>query len=192
MPRKIDGEDEGNREEMSKGIFEKVLNAFGFEAEEVMEEDEYAATYDESLRRDYREKERGREQNREREREREREPKLVSLANSSKSVKMIISDPSTFDDVQTIVDHLKNRRAVILNLEETDKAVARRIADFMSGAVYAMEGTMQKVSGSIFLFTPPNIEVSAPLRSELKEKERNGTSTFSSSSSFFRNNDRER
>ena len=185
MPRKIDNEDEGNREEMHKGTLEKVLNFFGFEAEVAESEDEFVSTYNETSRYDYHDHERGRE------REREKEPKLVSLANSSKSVKMVISDPSTFDDVQAIVDHLKNRRAVILNLEETDKAVARRIADFMSGAVYALEGTMQKVSGSIFLFTPPNVEVSAPLRSELREKER-GTSNISSTASFFRNHDRER
>ncbi len=187
MPRKIDNEDEGNREEMHKGTLEKVLNFFGFEPEVVESADEFGSTYGEASGRDYYDHERGRETVR----EREREPKLVSLANSSKSVKMVISDPSNFDDVQTIVDHLKNRRAVILNLEETDKAVARRIADFMSGAVYALEGTMQKVSGSIFLFTPPNVEVSAPLRSELREKER-GTSNISSSASFFRNHDRER
>lgn len=163
-----------------KGLFEKFLNVFGFEAEEIIEDEEAAALEDEiPVRKEP--KERG---------------KLLPLTNSNKPVKMVVSDPATFDEVQGIVDHLKNKRAVVLNLEDTDKAIARRIADFLSGAVYALEGSMQKISNSsIFLLTPAHIEVSLPLRTELKDKERfgnsnPGSSTPSSSplsSSFFRN-----
>jgi cell division inhibitor SepF len=176
------------------GVFEKFLNLFGFEAEEVDEETESAAGPEATTSR----KERNRRDQEPREREKERERgKLVTLANSNKAVKMIIVEPTNFDEVQTIVDNLKNRQTVILNLEDTDKNTARRIADFLSGAIYALDGSMQKVSGAIFLFTPPNIEVSIPIRTILKEKdkekelERGQTSTSTFSSPLFRN-DRER
>lgn len=137
----------------NRGLFEKFLNVFGFEAE-IVEEDETDAP-NEYYAKDS--KERG---------------KLYSLANSNKTLKMIIIEPVDFEEVQGIVDHLKNKRAVIINLEETDRAVARRIADFIGGAIYALEGAMQRVSGSIFLFTPAHIEVSIPVKPELKEQEK--------------------
>jgi cell division inhibitor SepF len=163
----------------NKGLFEKFLNVFGIEAdEEIVEDDEVAATQEEPVSRKEL-KERG---------------KLVSLTHNNKPVKMIISDPTSFEDVQAIVDHLKNKRAVILNLEETDKTVARRIADFLSGATYALEGSMQKVSASIFLFTPAHIEVSVPIRTELrereKEKDRSSQSSNFSSTLFRKDRDR--
>ena len=147
-----------------KGLFEKFMNFLSFEAEEISE-DEEAASQEESVPR-------ARETNTRRERER---AKVLPLTNSNttKPVRMVVSDPSNFDEVQSIVDHLKNKRAVVLNLEDTDKAVARRIDDFLSGAVYALEGSMQKVTNSsVFLLTPAHIEVSAPLRTEPKEPER--------------------
>ncbi|MCL6588526.1 MAG: cell division protein SepF [Firmicutes bacterium] len=136
-------------------LFDKFLNMFGFEAEIVEEE---APDPDVTYHRERDAKERG---------------KLVSLTNNAnKNVKMVIIEPSGFDEVQAIVDHLKNKRAVIINLEELDKTIARRIADFLGGAIYALEGSMQRISGSIFLFTPAHIEVTMPLKTELKDKER--------------------
>jgi cell division inhibitor SepF len=172
------------------GMFEKFLNLFGFEAEEVTEETESVGGTEGPPSR----KERN-NRDREKEREKERERgKLVTLANSNKTVKMVIIEPNNFDEVQMIVDNLKNRQTVILNLEDTDKSTARRIADFLSGAIYALDGSMQKVSGSIFLFTPTNIEVTIPIRTILKEKEkeleRNQTASTISSALFHK--DRER
>jgi cell division inhibitor SepF len=94
---------------------------------------------------------------------------VVSLPNPSKAVKLVVFEPQGFDDVQPIVDHLKNRRPVILNMEEIEKSLARRITDFVGGAVYALDGAVQKVSTSIMLFTPANVEVSIPPRAELKD-----------------------
>jgi len=156
----------------SHGFFEKVLGIFGFEAEDVIEEESAAGL-----------EEYGKKEPRER-------GKLLSLANAGKAVKMIIIEPSGFDEVQTIVDHLKNKQTVILNLEETDKVIARRIADFIGGAIYALDGSMQKVSGAIFLFTPANVEVTLPPRTGFNEKERETERTnlsASLSSSLFRN-----
>ncbi|HYH03181.1 MAG TPA: cell division protein SepF, partial [Bacillota bacterium] len=86
------------------------------------------------------------------------------------------------------------RQTVILNLEETDKVTARRIADFLGGAIYALDGAMQKVSGSIFLFTPANVEVTIPIRTVLKDKDKEGErgSIPSTLSSTLFRNERER
>ncbi len=152
--RKWENEDEAVKNHGgNRGLFEKFLNVFGFEAEFV-EEDETAAQ-SEYYAKDRRER-----------------GKLYSLTSSNKTVKMIIIEPTEFEEVQGIVDHLKNKRAVIINLEETDRVVARRIADFIGGAIYALEGTMQRISGSIFLFTPAHIEVAVPFKPEFKEREK--------------------
>jgi cell division inhibitor SepF len=166
-------EDQKNRT-ANRGLFEKFLNIFGFEAEYI-EEDETAAQ-GEYYPKDS--KERGR---------------IYSLANSNKTLKMVIIEPVDFEEVQGIVDHLKNKRAVIINLEETDRVVARRIADFIGGAIYALEGTMQRISGSIFLFTPAHIEVSVPFKPDLNDKDKEKERGFNNQS-FPGNfkNDRER
>lgn len=193
-----EGETEANASQ-KPGLFEKFLNLFGFEAEEVTEETDSAGGSEEAPSRRERNNRDHEPRDREKEREKERERgKLVTLANSNKAVKMIIIEPNNFEEVQTIVDNLKNRQTVILNLEDTDKNTARRIADFLGGAIYALDGSMQKVSGSIFLFTPANIEVTIPIRTILKEKEkekekeqeRNQTASTLSSALF--RNDRER
>lgn len=162
------------------GFFEKVLNLFGFEAEEVVEETELAAANEEPLKRETRET-------------RER-AKVVSLANANKSMKMVIVEPSGFEEVQIIVDHLKNKQTVILNLEETDKSIARRIADFLGGAIYALDGSMQKVSGSILLFTPTNVEVALPLKPVERDEgpERGGIPASLSASLFRKDRDTRR
>lgn len=157
----------------NRGMFEKFLNLFGFEAEEIIEEEEAAsqeAYYNHSPR------ERG---------------KLVKLNNTNKPVKMLIIEPESFDEVQAIVDHLKNRRVVIINLEETEKGVARRIADFVGGAIYALDGSMQRINGSIFLFTPAHIEVAMPLHTDFREREKEREIASQNSSAFFRS-ERER
>ena len=171
-------DEETNQAEVSRktGLFEKFLNVLGIEAEELSEDELEAAPGEEQSRKNHRE--RGR---------------VLSLANSNKNVKVMILEPTGFDEVQGIVDHLKNKRAVIINLEETEKLTARRIADFLGGAIYALEGNMQKISGSIFLFTPAHMEVTIPLRAELKEREKERTTTNSQifSSTLYRS-DRER
>ena len=162
-----------DNEGQNRGMFEKFLNLFGFEAEEIIDDEEAASQesyYNPSSR------ERG---------------KLVKLNNNSKPVKMIIIEPESFEEVQAIVDHLKSRRVVIINLEETEKGVARRIADFVGGAIYALDGSMQRINGSIFLFTPANIEVAIPLRADFREREKEREITPQNTSAFFRS-DRER
>ena len=92
------------------------------------------------------------------------------LQSAQRQLRVVVFEPKAFEEVQGIVDQLKNHRPVIINLEETDRALARRIVDFMSGAVYAQAGGMQKISTTIFLFTPANVEISLGPRAEPRDR----------------------
>lgn len=86
---------------------------------------------------------------------------LVSLPSQTRdSFKVLVVEPRSFDEVQTIVDQLKSRRPVILNLESLDKDLASRILNFLNGAVYALGGETQKVATGIFFFAPTGVDVS--------------------------------
>ena len=87
------------------------------------------------------------------------------------SVKVIISQPSTFEQSEEICDHLKEKKSIILNLEYVNKDVARRIVDFVGGAVFALDGTIQKISNSIFLVAPTNYEITNEvMKEDIKNK----------------------
>ncbi len=75
------------------------------------------------------------------------------------SMKMIVYHPVCYDDAQTIVDNLKNRRPVIVNMEELEGSCAQRVLDFLLGAIYAVNGTANKISRGIFLFAPRDVDV---------------------------------
>ena len=98
-------------------------------------------------------------------RSRRRENALVGggdaqpIPQSMASMKMIVYHPVCYDDAQTIVDNLKNRRPVIVNMEELDGTTAQRVLDFLLGAIYATNGTANKVSRGIFLFAPHDVAV---------------------------------
>ena len=81
------------------------------------------------------------------------------IPQSMASMKMIVYHPVCYDDAQTIVDNLKNRRPVIVNMEELDGNTAQRVLDFLLGAIYATNGTANKVSRGIFLFAPHDVAV---------------------------------
>jgi cell division inhibitor SepF len=83
-----------------------------------------------------------------------------SPSSTSKSSKVILVEPRTYSESTDIADHLKNRRAVVVNLQRIDSDQGRQIVDFLSGAVYAIGGDIQKIGFSIFLCTPDNVEVS--------------------------------
>lgn len=86
-------------------------------------------------------------------------------------VKMVISQPTTFEQSEEICQYLKERKSCIVNLEYVNKDVARRIVDFISGGVYALDAHIQKVSNSIFLVAPTNYEISNEMgREEMKSK----------------------
>ncbi len=86
-------------------------------------------------------------------------------------VKMVISQPTTFEQAANICDLLKQKKSVIVNLEYVNKDVARRIIDVVSGAVHALDGHMQKISNSIVLIAPFNYDIENEIaRDEIKSK----------------------
>lgn len=109
---------------------------------------------------------------------RPRKTSLVSLPGGGRAVRVVVADPGSMDEVQNISDQLKNRRPVIVNLEGVEKDQAQAILHFLSGTIYALDGQMQRISTSIFLFAPPNVEVGReqgerPERPEPKERAMN-------------------
>ena len=96
--------------------------------------------------------------------------KIVNMPQVQ-SVKMVITQPTSFEQSEEICNYLKERKSIIVNLEYVNKDVARRIIDFLSGAVHALNGHIQKVSNSIFLIAPVNYDIESDLaREELKNK----------------------
>ena len=96
--------------------------------------------------------------------------KVVSI-NQTQQIKMIISKPTTFEQAEDICECLKQKKSIIVNLEYVNKDVARRIVDFMSGAVQALDGHVEKISNAIFLFAPMNYDItSEATKEEIRSK----------------------
>ena len=99
-----------------------------------------------------------------------RKSKVVSMP-VPQQVKMVITQPTSFEQSEEICNYLKEKKSVIVNLEYVNKDVARRIVDVMSGAVHALDGHIQKISNSIFLIAPTYYEISTEIaRDEIKNK----------------------
>lgn len=85
---------------------------------------------------------------------------LVSLPSQTRqNFRVLVVEPRSFDEVQTVADQLKSRRPVILNLEGIDKDLAGRMVNFLNGAIYALGGETQRVSTTIFFFAPPGTDI---------------------------------
>jgi len=96
--------------------------------------------------------------------------KVVSMPQPQQ-VRMVITQPTSFEQSEEICNYLKEKKSIIVNLEYVNKDVARRIVDFISGAVHALDGHIQKVSNAIFLIAPVNYEIASDLaREEIKSK----------------------
>lgn len=86
--------------------------------------------------------------------------------------KMILLEPRAYSESQQIADHLKNRNSVVVNLKRVTSDQAKRIIDFLSGCIYAIGGTMQKVGVGIYLCTPKNVNVQGKISEDnSKDKE---------------------
>lgn len=145
---------------MSGAIMNKVLDLFGVDtAEEEYDEEEY-----EELEDDEEEVEENRNfWNR-------RSSKVVNMPQTNQ-IKMVISQPTTFEQSEAICNLLKEKKSIIVNLEYVNKDIARRIVDVVSGAVQALDGHIQKVSNSIFLIAPYNYDITNDMaREEIKNK----------------------
>lgn len=93
------------------------------------------------------------------------------LNMSSGKQEVVLFHAKAFDDAAKAADELRRRKAVILNMENVDKALTRRVVDFLSGAVYALDGSVKKVAQSTYLFCPHNLEVVGDLESFQTEAE---------------------
>jgi cell division inhibitor SepF len=96
--------------------------------------------------------------------------KSVGPKASANSGQMHFSAPQSFNEAQQIADKFKNQVPVILNLQETDTDMAKRLIDFASGLTYALDGGMQRIADKTFLLTPRNVHFSAEERARLMER----------------------
>ena len=91
-----------------------------------------------------------------------RESNVVPMGGiSSEMMKLVVIEPSSFEESPKLVDSLKERKPVIINLEKIDSETARKIFDFLSGATYALNGNVQKVANNIFVFAPDNVDITS-------------------------------
>lgn len=88
---------------------------------------------------------------------------VVSIQSVQKSSRVILVELRSYEEVQEIADHLKSRKAVIINLQRVGHEQGKRVVDFLSGTVYAIGGDIQKLGESIFLCTPDNIDVTGEI-----------------------------
>lgn len=95
--------------------------------------------------------------------------KVVNI-HTTTQMKVVIYEPVDFEEVTGIVDNLKNRKPVVINLENIDTDLAKKFFDFLNGAIYALDGHIQKVSAGIFLLAPNNVEIGGNIKDELKSK----------------------
>lgn len=86
--------------------------------------------------------------------------------------KMILLEPRAYSESQQIADHLKNRNSVVVNLKRVTSDQAKRIIDFLSGCIYAIGGTMQKIGVGIYLCTPKNVNVQGKISEDNKEQDK--------------------
>lgn len=103
-----------------------------------------------------------------------RKGRLVSLpgpARSSAQLKVAVMKPETYDEVEQIADHLKERKPVIISLEGIDTRLSRRILDFVSGSTYALDGTIHRVGEGIFFVAPNNVAIDADMARSWHEEE---------------------
>ncbi|ABO49252.1 protein of unknown function DUF552 [Desulforamulus reducens MI-1] len=139
---------------MAMGMFDKILGFIGFDEteEQQVDREREAVEKTETLQQIKR-----------------KNAQVVSI-HSGRQLRVVVCDPASFDEAQNIADNLKNRRAVVVNLEKAGAEQARRIVDFISGATAALNGDMQKVGQNIFLFVPSNIDIANDTARETKEK----------------------
>ena len=109
-----------------------------------------------------------RDRDRDRDRDMDRRSNKVVNIHTTTQLQVVLVSPTRFENASEIADHLRDKRTVVLNLEQTDKNIARRLIDFLSGVAYANEGTIKKVALSTYIITPYNVEILGDLIDELE------------------------
>ena len=96
-----------------------------------------------------------------------RSNKVVNI-HTTTQLQVVLVKPERFENASEIADHLREKRTVVLNLESTNKDIARRLLDFLSGVAYANEGKIKKVAISTYIITPYNVDILGDLIDELE------------------------
>lgn len=97
----------------------------------------------------------------------DRHNKVVNI-HATAALKVVLVKPERFENASEIADHLREKRTVVLNLESTNKDVARRLIDFLSGVAYAGEGKIKKVAANTYIITPYSVDIMGDLIDELE------------------------
>ena len=98
--------------------------------------------------------------------------KSEEALNDEGGAKMILLEPRAYSEAQQIADHLKKRNSVVVNFKRVTAAQAKRIIDFLSGCVYSIGGTMQKIGVGIYLCTPNNVNIQGKISDDNEPKEK--------------------
>ncbi|PFH89485.1 cell division protein SepF [Bacillus sp. AFS088145] len=98
--------------------------------------------------------------------------KLVSIpGGASLSSKVVLAQPREYAEAQDVADHLKSKKAVVINLQQMQIDQAKRFVDFLSGTVYAISGDIKKIGTNTFICTPDNIDISGTITDMLFEED---------------------
>jgi len=133
-------------------IIDKVMGVIGFEVEDGETEDRLESQMEDSDRI-----------------RRQKKANLLSLP-TQRPVTMMLIKAKSFDEVESVAQNIKERRPVIVNFDEADKDTAQRMVDFLSGSVFALDGSVQKVAAGTFLFATCNVDVVGQINEEDREK----------------------
>ncbi|MCZ8518788.1 MULTISPECIES: cell division protein SepF [Paenibacillus] len=129
------------------GVMNKFMNFLGLqEEEEIVERERVVETHEEV------------EPPAQEPRKSSKGNNIVSI-HSQKNVRVILHEPRSYEETQEIADHLRSRRPVVVNLQRIRSDQATRIVDFISGTVYALNGSISKIGPNIFLCTPDTVEI---------------------------------
>ena len=151
---------------MSRGIFDRILDTVGLEKEEYeLEEEEMVMDEEDEI---YFEDELD-EQEEDIRASRRRQAKITPLPTSTAKLKMLVFQPSSYEEAESIIDNLKARKPVIMNLDELELELGQRILDFVGGAVYSLNGDIKKVARSIFVVVPSNVDVAQNIETGAKD-----------------------
>ena len=126
------------------------------------EDEEYEDDFEDTAR-----KEPVFEDRRARDRAEDRRNKVVNI-HATTQLKVVLVKPERFENASEFADHLKDKRTVVINLESTNKDVARRLVDFLSGVAYAGEGKIKKVAANTYIITPYHVDIEGDLIDELE------------------------
>lgn len=141
-------------------LLERVLDFVGWETEMDDEEDMYD---DEIIDNNPHKAERHGSQ------KRNPQGKVLNM-NNSNNLKVVVLAPQNILEARELCDHLRSNKPIIMNVEGVDTPLAQRMVDFLSGAVYCLDGDIQKISNGIFLATPACIEITGDLKDDISSK----------------------